>query len=129
MSSFLLDQVSWDVVVDSYGNIAICTPPYSIAQDVACAARLFLGELWYDTSQGIPYWQNILGQMPPLSYLKAQYTAAALNVIDVVQAQTFIASIGENRELTGQIQVASATGEFITTIGVSPQVIAPATFT
>lgn len=128
MASFLLDQVSWDVVVDLFGNIAICTPPYAIAQDVACAARLFEGELWYDTSQGIPYWQNILGQMPPLSYLKAQYTTAAQNVIGVVQAQTFIASIGQNRELTGQIQVTSETGESLVSVGIAPQVIAPATF-
>jgi len=69
LNTLLLDQTAWDLVIDSNGNIAMASPPYSLAQDVASAIKLFQGELWYDTSKGIPYFNEILGHMPPLSLL------------------------------------------------------------
>lgn len=104
-STLLLDTVAWDLTVDSFGNIAVATEPYSLAQDAASQCRLFQGELWYDNLQGVPYWQAILGQMPPLSYLRAQYVAAAKLVPDVQTVRVFIANIDRNRVVTGQIQI------------------------
>lgn len=104
-NTLLLDTVFWDLTVDSNGNIAMATEPYALAQDVASQCRLFQGELWYDTTQGVPYWQAILGQMPPLPYLKAQYQAAALLVPDVKTATVFIANITETRIVSGQVQI------------------------
>lgn len=109
-SSILLDQISWDAVVDNNGNIAVCNPPYAYAQDAASQARLFLGELWFNINQGVPYWQAILGQMPPLAYLKAQYIIAAELVPGVTNANVFIASIAKDRSVSGQIQLTSGTG-------------------
>lgn len=105
MNTILLDQLSWDLVVDSNGNIAMATEPYALAQDAASACRLFEGELWYDTTQGVPYFQSILGQMPPLAFLKAKYVAAAMSVPDVKSAKVFIASITSNRIVSGQVQI------------------------
>ena len=104
-NTLLLDTVKWDLCVDSNGNIALATPPYSLAQDAACACRLFEGELWYDTIQGIPYWQSILGQMPPLSLLKAAFIAAAQGVPGVASAEVFITNITSDRVLSGQVQI------------------------
>jgi hypothetical protein len=104
-STLLLDTQTWDLVVDSNGNIAVATEPYALAQDAASAARLFAGECWYDTSQGVPYWQAILGAMPPLSYLKAKYVEAAMSVPDVKKATVFIATITRDRVVSGQIQI------------------------
>ena len=109
MDTLLLDQSAWDLMLDASGNIAMATEPYAIAQDVASAVRLFAGELWYDTSQGIPYFENILGKRPPLQYIKAQVEKAALTVPSVVSARCLFAAF-KSRKLTGQIQIIDTTG-------------------
>jgi hypothetical protein len=89
----------------------MAAPPYALAQDVASAVRTFLGELWYDTTQGIPYWQEVLGQLPPISLLKQLIANAALTVPGVVQAQTVISSFSTTtREISGQVQFIDENG-------------------
>jgi hypothetical protein len=105
----LLDQSKWDLVLDSAGNIAMATPPYSLAQDVASAVRLFLGELWYDTTKGVPYFEDVLGKLPPLALLTGYIENAALTVPGVVSAQCIISAF-DSREITGQIQFVDETG-------------------
>jgi hypothetical protein len=102
-NTLLLDQSAWDLVLDSSGNIALATPPYAIAQDVSCAIRLFLGELWYDTTQGIPYWGDVLGQLPPAGLLTQLIQNAALTVPGVVTAICTIQSFND-REVMGQVE-------------------------
>ena len=109
MNTILLDRTAWDLVIDSSGNIAMASPPYALAQDVASAVRTFLGELWYDTTQGIPYFQNVLGQLPPISLLKSLIQNAALTVSGVVSAQCVINSFNA-RAISGQIQFIDETG-------------------
>lgn len=108
-TTLLLDNSSWDLVVDANGDIAVASDPYALAQDAASACRLFLGELWYDTSQGVPYWNQILGASPPLSYVKAQLVAAALTVPGVVSAKVFVSSFA-GRQVSGQVQVTDSSG-------------------
>jgi hypothetical protein len=100
---------AWDLTTDASSNIAMASEPYSLAQDAASAIRLFQGELWYDTTQGIPYFGQILGQTPPLQLLKSQFTAAALTVPGVVSAVCFITGIS-GRQVSGQVQVTDASG-------------------
>lgn len=102
--TLLLDTVTWDLVLDISGNIALASDPYSMAQDAASAIRLFEGELWYNTVNGVPYWTAILGRAPPLSLIKAKFIAAALTVPGVVAAQCFISGY-RDRVLTGQVQI------------------------
>ncbi|SEF31336.1 hypothetical protein ABL840_09225 [Variovorax sp. NFACC27] len=109
MKSILLDRTAWDLVMDAAGNIAAATNPYSIAQDVANACRLFAGELWYDTTKGIPYFSQILGHQPPLSLVRARLVEAALTVPGVVSAQVVITRF-ENRVIEGQVQFIDTTG-------------------
>ena len=108
-NTLLLDAVAWDLVLDSAGNIALAQPPYALAQDVASAVRTFLSELWYDRTQGIPYWQEVLGQLPPTSLLIELINQAALTVPGVVTAQTIITSF-TNGTISGQIQFTDDTG-------------------
>lgn len=109
MNTLLLDPETWDLVIDAAGNIAMATQPYSIAQDVASACRLFSGELWYDTAKGVPYFEQILGKNPPLSLIKAEIVKAALTVPNVVSAQCFISAF-DGRSITGQVQVVDTFG-------------------
>lgn len=102
MDTLLLTQNVWDLCLDAAGNIAKASRPYSLAQDVASAIRLFLGELWYDTSKGVPYFEQVLGHTPPLTEFQALMVRAALTVPGVVSAQCILASF-ENRTVTGQV--------------------------
>lgn len=109
MKTLLLDTVAWDLVLDASGNIALASNPYSIAQDVASAIRLFRGELWYDKSKGIPYFQEILGKWPPLEIIREYVVRAAKTVPGVVSAQCIIASL-KDRTITGQCLITDING-------------------
>ena len=108
MKTLLVDRTSWDLVLDVSGNIAAAENPYSLAQDAASAIKLYYGELWYNTTKGVPY-KQILGQSPNISYLKSKFVAAALTVPDVVAAVCFITSVA-GRKVTGQVQVTDKSG-------------------
>lgn len=108
-NTLLLDATAWDLVADSNGNIAMAAPPYAVAQDVASAIKLFLGELWYDGTQGVPYWTEILGQPPSLAQLAQYLNRAALTVPGVVTANTIITGFA-NRQVSGQTQFTTSDG-------------------
>ena len=104
-----LDPDTWDMVADSYGNIAVASPPYAVAQDVASEARLWLGEARYDNTKGIPYETSVLGELPPPAKLISWYKSAAEGVPDVKNAEVVLQY--SNRHLQGQIQVTLNDGE------------------
>jgi hypothetical protein len=108
--TLLLDLDTWDLLVDSDGNLAKATPPYSTTQDVASACRLFDGELFYNTETGIPYFQDILGHQPPLSLVRAHIENAALTVPGVIKAKCVIRDINA-RTLTGWILFVDENGD------------------
>lgn len=108
-STLALDQDAWDLVLDISGNWALASAPYSIAQDVASAIKTFLGECWYDISLGLPYWRDIFGKYPPLSFVKQQMINAALTVPNVVTVVVIFDKV-ENRQLSGQVQITDTDG-------------------
>lgn len=108
-STLLLDQTAWDLVLDASGNIAMATPPYALAQDVASAVRTFLGEVYYNTTLGIPYFSQVLGHLPPASLLTQLISNAALTVPGVVSAQTVITSFNSG-SVSGQILFTDESG-------------------
>ena len=101
-NTLLLDRTVWDLLLDGSGNIAIATEPYAIAQDVASACRTFLGEVYYDTVLGVPYFQQILNKNPPLALLKQLLVDQALTVPGCANPVCYILGI-DNRKVTGQI--------------------------
>lgn len=109
MNTLLLVNNAWDVCLDAGGNIALATPPYARAQDVASALRLFAAELWYDVRPGVPYFEEILGHSPPASTFEQYMVQAALRVPGVATAQCTIDSV-EARKLIGQVTFTSTDG-------------------
>ena len=109
LDTLLLDLSNWDLVLDSNANIALASPPYAVAQDVASAIKTFLGECYYDDSLGVPYLQKILGQTPPLTVFKSAIVAAALTVPSVASATCTIQAITA-RQVTGQCQFTTTEG-------------------
>lgn len=109
MKSLLLDTAQWDLVLDAGGNIAVAQAPYARAQDVACALRLFIGELWYDTTKGVPYFEEILGHSPPATVFEEYMVQAALTVPGVASARCTIEAVND-RTLTGAVTFTSDDG-------------------
>jgi hypothetical protein len=72
---------------------------------------LFAQELLFDRTQGLPYFTQILGKLPPTQFLKAQFNAAALSVPGVATAQTFLSFDPKTRVLSGQVQVTTTAGQ------------------
>ena len=112
MNTLFLIPSSWDLTLDSSGNIALATNPYSLAQDVASAIQTYLGEVYFDTTLGIPYQPQILGHGVPLELYRAQCIIAALSVPEVASAQMFFTTLSD-RTLQGQIQITASNGQVI----------------
>lgn len=110
MDTLKLDTDTWDLTVDASGNIAVATGPEAIAQDVASSVRLFSGELWYDTTQGVPYLQQILGKLPSAQFMKTQFIAAGMGVPGVVSIKCFLTGLDPKRGIGGQLQITDNTG-------------------
>ena len=111
-ASLLLDA-TWDLTTDSSGNIAVVLSPTSLAQDAASAIQTYLGEVYLDTTVGVPWLTQVLGVNPPptLSLLKQLLVAAALSANDeIASAQVFLTSFS-NRSVGGQVQVISTAGQ------------------
>lgn len=107
-STLLLDTVTWGLVLDSDGNIAVASEPYSLAQDAASAIKTFLGECYWNTTIGVPYLQEIMGLTPSLPLVKQRLIEAAQTVLGVVSAQVYIFQFSD-RIVAGQVQVTSET--------------------
>lgn len=115
--TLLLDRTVWDLCKDAAANIAVASEPYSTAQDVASALLTFLGECWYNTADGIPYMQVILGRPFPAATFKAQAVKAALSVPGVVKASCTILALTA-RDLSAQVLVTLGSGvSFSVTLG------------
>lgn len=111
-SSLLLALNTNDLTVDANRNIALASDPYAIAQNIATACKTFKGEVWYDDTRGIPYFQSILGQQLNAQFIRAQYIAVAESVEGVASAKFFF-TLFSKRTLSGQIQATLTDGTVV----------------
>lgn len=102
MDTLYLDPVSWDLSLTKDGDIAIAKKPYSTVQSVANAIRLFEGELYYDTEQGVPYFDEVLGRPHSFALFKHRMEEAALRVDGVKDVAVSVHQISERR-LSGNV--------------------------
>jgi len=109
-STLYLDPRAWDLTLDAGGNIAMAMPPYALAQDAASACRTFLGEVYYDATQGVPYLQEILGKTPALNVLQAAIVSAAVSVPFIKSAICIISGF-KNRQVLGQVLLTDEDGD------------------
>lgn len=106
ITSLLLNTDSWDIEIDSKGNIATVDNPYSIAQNVACAVSTFLGESIADENIGIDYANFQDGKK--VQYLSFLYMKEAkrFSYIKDAKALLYYDKVGmKNRELSGVITI------------------------
>lgn len=111
-STLLLDLDTWDLVADANGNIAVADEPYALAQDVATAIKTFLHDLFYDQTDGVDYFGQILGHTPPLQVFKQLMVDAALSASpDVITAECNITAFDDStRTATGQVLFTDVNG-------------------
>lgn len=102
-SLLLTDQ--WDLSLDDSGDIAITANPYAVAQDVACACSTFLGEAWYDTTLGIPYYERILGKWPGTQLINTKMATEAKKLSYVKSAFCTTTVSNDNRAASGVMTV------------------------
>lgn len=103
MQTLFLLPSTWDLELNVQGNIAVASDVYQQAQDVASAGRTFTKDLYFDQTEGIPYFENILGTKGfPLSLYKMYLENAATSISGVESAQVNIA-VGKDRSVTGSI--------------------------
>lgn len=110
MDTLLLGQDTWDLLLDVNGNIAKAENPYALAQDAASVIRTWLGEVYFDTTVGIPWLQQVFGRSPTLSLLKEQLKAAAMTVPEVASANVYLVTLSDRR-VGGQVHVTDQTGQ------------------
>lgn len=113
-STVQLNYGSWDVELDASGNIPILAPTAEspvapLEQDVASAALTFFQEVYYDTSLGVRWKQDILGNRPPLAVMNSEIVNAALTVPYVDAARLVITSFA-NRRPVGAILFTDESG-------------------
>lgn len=116
MDTLLLDRTAWDLALDTAGNIAVASAPYATIQDVASACRLFQGELWYGGTDGLPYFESVLGKYQPTQILKDGLIRAALSVPGVLSAVVYLTAVTD-REIRGQVQVRTGEGVLVVPLG------------
>lgn len=102
MRSMALNQSTWDLELDSNGNWYLADQNLSVAQDVACAWKVFLGECWYDNTLGLPYLQSIFGQLPPSSLVVAKLRDQAFTIADVKEVRIVSLQLNPDRSMSGQ---------------------------
>lgn len=110
MDTLALSSPAWDLTIDANNNIALASGPNQEAQDVASAISTYLGEVLYDTSIGIPYFSEVLGQNYAPSLIRALLEGAALTVPGVVKAKATITGF-QNRQISGNVQIIDTTGQ------------------
>lgn len=120
MNTLLLDLENWDLAVDTAGNIALATGRYAIAQDVASAVRSWLGTVWYDLNQGVPYLlrdspdAQILGKNQSPEFMRSAFVTAGLTVPEVAAIKCFLTGPDPaTRELGGQLQIFDTLGNLV----------------
>ena len=100
----------WDLTVDENGNIAMIDDGLQIAQDVATACRVWRGESLFDTTRGIPYKEEIMGNLPNMTVLQA-YCSQEGTRINGAEIITIKDVSFENRVLKPDIQITTNTGD------------------
>jgi hypothetical protein len=91
-------------------DIATVSNQQQIVQDVASLIQTYQGEVYYDTSVGIPWNTNVLAQPYAPTLLKPMLQNAALTVPGVVQAQVLLTGYVNSRIVSGSINILDATG-------------------
>lgn len=81
-----------DIYLDSDGNISISYDLQAVLEGCAEVAQTLLGEMIYNTDQGIPYLQTVWIGVPNIEQFNNSLRSAFLNVPNVIEVISLITS-------------------------------------
>ena len=93
--SFAVDDNN-DIFIDETGNLAIGVGLDAVVYACKNAAQTVLGEMIYQTNQGMPNFQTIWKGSPNISQFQASLTATLLAVADVIEVPRINAKVVNN---------------------------------
>lgn len=109
-----LDRRTWDITLDTVGQIKTVAGDEATAQNVANEARLFTEDAYFSQDRGIPHFAAELGRKFDSggAVLRAYLRRAARRVADVREVLAIEVSRfnPENRELSGAIEFTTEEG-------------------
>ena len=85
-----------DIYLDALGNLAFAFDLTAITQECQQAAKTLLGEMVYNTNQGIPYFQTLWIGVPNVQQFTAALRRAFLAVGGVLEVVSLITSQTNN---------------------------------
>ena len=104
MKTLFLNTDTWDLAIDTSGNIAIATDTYQQAQDIASSCRVFYGDDYYNKTDGIPYLESIMGKSDyPISLYQRHIHDRSMMVSGVVSVDVKLEPL-KNRIMSGAIE-------------------------
>ncbi len=104
MKTIFLNPYTWDLELDTQGNIAIATDVYQQAQDIASSCRVFRGDDYYKKNDGIPYLEEIMGKSGyPISLYQRQLHDRSILVDGVVSVNVRLNPL-KDRIMSGNIE-------------------------
>lgn len=110
-----------DIYLDANGNISLSFDIQAVLEACAEAARTILGEMIFNTNQGIPYFQIVWIGVPNIQQFIASLRAAFLVVPNVLEVISLIASQQANvLSYTAIIRTTFGTGNLANSITVLP---------
>lgn len=85
-----------DIYLNSQGNISLSFDLQAVLQACAQAARTLLGEMIFNTDQGIPYLETLWIGVPNVQQFNAALRTAFLSVDNVIDVVSLITSQIDN---------------------------------
>lgn len=114
MSDIRLDPVTGDIDV-STGDLLLTSGTEAIAQNLRIRLRMFLGEWFLDTRQGIPYFRNILIKNPRTNVVRSIFRQAILTTPGVTGLDKLVLDFDNSlRQLDVSFDAVTDTGEILT---------------
>ena len=107
MKKTMLLNKKWDIALDSNKNLAFVDNDYAIAQNVACACRAFVNDMYFNQSEGIPHLSTV--NFTLLSFFMEK---EAKKFSEVKSAKLTDLAV-EHRTLTGKLELTLNTDKVI----------------
>lgn len=100
-----------DIYLNAQGNISISYDLEAVLEACAQAAQTVLGEIIYNTNQGIPFFQTIWNGVPNVNQYTAALRSAFLNVPNVVEVVSLMTTqINNEFQYTAVIRTSFGSG-------------------
>lgn len=104
----------WDITLDSNNNLAFVDNDYAIAQNVACACRAFVNDMYFNQSEGIPHFSTDISNKSTVNFtILAYFMEKEAKKFTEIKSAKLTDLVVENRMLTGKLELTLNTDRII----------------